>query len=114
MVGARVAGDLTHHHRDTLNKLFGHSRSGNLEWRELRSLLAAVGTVRERHNGKIEVTIGPETEVISPPRTKDVDKQILVDIRRMLRDAGLAPGGGPAIEDERSRDHGDGRWGSPH
>jgi hypothetical protein len=108
-----VARDLTHHHRDTINKLFGHSRSGNVEWRELRSLLGAVGTVRERHNGKIEVTIGPETEVISPPRTKDVDERTLVDARRMLRNAGLAPDHRPTVKDERFRDYGDSRWGSP-
>jgi hypothetical protein len=108
-----MTDQLKHHHRDTVDKLFGGSRGGNIEWREIRSLLAAVGTVNERHNGKLEVTVGPETEVLSPPATKDVDEQTLVDVRRLLRRAGLAPGGAPAIGDERSRDFGDSRWGSP-
>jgi hypothetical protein len=37
------------------------------------------------------VTLGPETEVITPPRGKDVDTQLLVGLRRMLRSAGLQP-----------------------
>jgi hypothetical protein len=37
------------------------------------------------------VTLGPETEVITPPQGKDVDTQLLVGLRRMLRSAGLQP-----------------------
>jgi hypothetical protein len=59
------------------------------------------------------VTIGAETETLSPPRHKDVDVQTIVDLRRMLSGAGLSPSGAPASPDERSRDYGDGRWGLP-
>jgi hypothetical protein len=78
-------------HRDTVAKLFAHPGGGNVEWREVRSLLDEVGTVTQRHNGKLEVTIGDETEVFDPPRGKDIDEQMVVDLRRMLRNAGLAP-----------------------
>jgi len=47
------------------------------------------------------------------PRGKDVPVQLIVDLRRMLAQAGFGPGGAPAAPDERSRDHGDGRWGEP-
>jgi hypothetical protein len=77
------------------------------------SLLEAIGTVTEQHNGKLKVTIGPETEVLHPPRGKDIDAQLVSDLRRMLKQAGFVPGGGPPSADERSRDHGDGRWGEP-
>jgi hypothetical protein len=82
---------LSGRHRDTLEKIFEHPPSANLEWRELRSLLEAVGTVVEEANGKLRVSLGPETEVITPPRHKDIDVQLLVDIRRMLRNAGFGP-----------------------
>src|SRR5262245_9275021 len=112
-----MAARLDSHHRNTLEKLFEHPPSGNVEWHQLESLLEAVGTVTKRHNGKLEVTIGPETEVFEPPRGKDVDVQTIVDVRRMLEGAGYAPGSLPVLEVEElgegpPRDHGDGRWGA--
>jgi hypothetical protein len=82
---------LDHRHRDTLERIFGHASSGNIEWRQVLSLLEAVGTTQREHNGKVKVTLGGETMVFEPPRGKDVDEQLLVDLRRMLTDAGLAP-----------------------
>jgi hypothetical protein len=86
-----MATDLNHHHRDTLERIFGHPSSGNIEWRQVRSLLEAVGTITEELNGKLRVTLGPETEVLQPPGGKDIDRQMIVDLRRMLSNAGLAP-----------------------
>jgi hypothetical protein len=55
------------------------------------SLIEAVGTSVEEHNGKLKVTIGSETEVIHAPHGKDIDQQMIVDLRRMLTGAGYAP-----------------------
>jgi len=104
---------LNNHHRATVEKLFAHPVSGNVEWRQVLSLLEAVGTVTEQANGKVKVTVGPETEVLHPPHGKDLDAQLVADVRRMLDQAGLRPGGGEAVTDQRSRDYGDGRWGEP-
>ena len=82
--------DLDSAHRDTLEKILNHPASGNVEWRQVRSLLEAVGTAVEEHNGKLKVTLGDETEVLQPPHSKDVDKQMIVDLRRMLTRAGIA------------------------
>jgi hypothetical protein len=111
MLSTSMAHDLSHHHRNTVEKILAHPASGNIEWREVISLLEAVGTVREEHNGKFEVAIGPESEVIHRPRGKDIDKQTIVDLRRMLTEAGLAEAS--AVDDERTRDYGDNRWGKP-
>jgi hypothetical protein len=108
-----VTSDLNNHHRDTLRKIFAHPASGNIEWRQVVSLLNAVGTVEEEHNGKLKVRLGPETEVFERPRGKDIDVQAVVDLRRMLSEAGFGESGGPAVEDKRSRDYGDSRWGNP-
>jgi hypothetical protein len=83
--------DLDAEHRNTVEQIFVRPSSSNLEWRRVRSLLNAVATVTEEHNGKLRVTLGGETEVLDPPHGKDVDTQMLVDLRRMLRRAGIAP-----------------------
>lgn len=108
-----MKGALNNHHRDTVRKIFSHPTSANVEWRQVASLLEAIGTVEEEHNGKIKVTLGPETETLQRPRDKDVDVQMVLDLRRMLTGAGFSPDGTPPIADERSRDHGDGQWGAP-
>jgi hypothetical protein len=79
---------LNNHHRDTLEKIFQHPTSHNIEWPDVMSLLDVVGTVTENHDGKFVVTLGPETETFVRPGHKDVDIQTVVDLRRMLRGAG--------------------------
>ncbi|HEY5990583.1 MAG TPA: hypothetical protein VIV12_29955 [Streptosporangiaceae bacterium] len=86
-----MAANLNHHHRDTLERIFSHPSSGNIEWRQVLSLLEAVATTTEELNGKFKVTLGSETEVLQPPDGKDIDQQMVVDLRRMLTNAGLAP-----------------------
>jgi hypothetical protein len=104
---------LNPHHRDTIEQIFSHPASSNTEWRRVLSLLETIGTVTKEHNGKLKITVGGETEVLRAPHGKDVDAQALVDLRRMLTQAGFAPTGVQETRDERSRDHGDGRWGEP-
>ena len=78
-------------HRATLERIFSHPEGANIEWRQVLSLLEAVGSVTEEHNGKVKITLGGKTEVLRPPRGKDVDKGTIVELRRMLSSAGLAP-----------------------
>jgi hypothetical protein len=78
-------------HRDTLRRIFEHPTSHNIEWHEVRSLLEAVGTVTVHHDGKVAVTVGSEREFLEPPVGKDIDDQMVVDLRRMLRGAGYSP-----------------------
>jgi hypothetical protein len=108
-----VEAHLGSHHRDTVKRIFARPTSHNIEWHEVVSLLDAIGTVTHEHNGKLKVLLGPETEVLPAPHGKDVDVQIVVDLRRMLTEAGFAPDGSPPTPDQRTRDHGDGQWGEP-
>lgn len=55
------------------------------------SLLEAAGTVTVHHDGKVAVKIGPELEFLVPPRGKDIDEQMVVDLRRILTNAGYRP-----------------------
>ena len=79
---------LSNRHRDTLMQIFQHPTSHNIEWPAVLSLLNAVGSVEQHHDGKYRVTVGDETEVLTPPKHKDIDTQQVVDLRRMLTSAG--------------------------
>jgi hypothetical protein len=46
-------------------------------------------TTTDEHTAKVKVTLGGKTEVLQPPRGKDVDASLLVDLRRMFTRAGL-------------------------
>jgi hypothetical protein len=86
-----TATGLNSDHRDVLKRLFAVPPSENVKWRQVRSLLEALGAVTEERNGKLKVELGGETEVLQPPDDKDVDRQMIVDLRRMLANAGLEP-----------------------
>ena len=79
---------LNNRHRDTLLQIFQHPTSHNIEWPKVLSLLNAVGSVDRQHDGKYVVTVGSETEVLNPPKHKDIDTQMVIDLRRMLTSAG--------------------------
>ncbi|HEY1639180.1 MAG TPA: hypothetical protein VGG35_00705 [Streptosporangiaceae bacterium] len=79
---------LSNHHRTTLRQLFQHPVSHNIEWHAVVSLLEAVGSVTDRHDGKVVVTVGSETEFFDPPAHKDIDEQTVVDLRKLLAAAG--------------------------
>src|SRR6266487_3138641 len=78
------ATDLNSDHRDVVKQLFAVPASENIEWRRVRSLLEALGAVTEERNGKLKVELGGDVEVLEPPRRKDIDRQMIVDLRRML------------------------------
>ncbi len=79
-----LSDSLDNEQRKTLEQIVDHRSGANIEWRQVRALLEALGTVTEEHNGKVTVTVGGESEVFQPPRGKDVDEELLSDLRRML------------------------------
>lgn len=78
-------------HRATLRQIFQHPTSHNIEWRAVTSLLEAVATVTEARDGKVAVKLGDELEFLEPPVGKDIDDQMVIDLRRMLTSAGYHP-----------------------
>jgi hypothetical protein len=83
--------ELSSNHRDTMARIFEHPVSHNIEWQAVLSLLEQVGTVNQEHDGSYHVTLGDETETFRRPRDKDVSSQQVVDLRRMLKNAGYGP-----------------------
>jgi len=94
---------LDNHHRATLRQIFQHPVSHNIEWHAVTSLLEAIGTVDVHHDGKVTVQVGSEREILEPPVSKDIDEQMVVDLRRMLSRAGYDPG--PTCQDQLDRQH---------
>ena len=82
---------LDNRHRNTLRQIFQHPVSHNIEWHAVASLLEAVGTVDVHHDGKVTVQVGSEREILEPPVSKDIDEQMVLDLRRMLSRAGYDP-----------------------
>jgi hypothetical protein len=74
-----------------VRQIFEHPASHNIEWRAVMSLLEAVGSVTVRHDGKVQAKIGTELVFLVPPSGKDIDDQMVVDLRRILANAGYSP-----------------------
>jgi hypothetical protein len=91
MTSSPGAPHLDNHHRNTLRQIFAHPVSHNIEWHAVTSLLEAVGTVEVHHDGKVTVQVGSEREILEPPVRKDIDEQMVLDLRRMLSKAGYEP-----------------------
>ena len=83
--------ELDAHHRATLKKIFNHPVSHNIQWHDVLSLLQGVATVIEAPDSRYTVTLGSETQTFNVPRHHDIDEQQVIDLRRMLRGAGITP-----------------------
>lgn len=88
------AAHLSNHHRDTITAVFAHPTRHNIRWVDIVSLVGAMGQIEEKHDGRFRVTIGPEVEVFDRSHGKDVTMEQIIDLRRMLTHAGLAPEAG--------------------
>lgn len=82
---------LNNHHIDTLTSIFAHPTGHNIRWPDVVSLIGTVGSIEEKHDGKFRVSIGHEVEVFTRPKHKDIDTQQVIDLRRMLTNAGFTP-----------------------
>jgi hypothetical protein len=81
---------LNNRHRDTLNQIFQHPVSHNVEWHAVVSLFEAVGSVDKHHDGKFVLSVGAERIFVEPPPHKDIDAQTVLDLRRILTAAGYS------------------------
>ena len=62
------------------------------EWCNPCKLVAPIlEEINGENDGKLKVRVGAETEIFERPRGKDIDTQQVVDLRRMLRNAGFEP-----------------------
>jgi hypothetical protein len=77
--------------RRTLDAIYRHPLSHNLSWREVVSLITAIGAAEEKPNGEFVFRAGDERIVMKRPHTKDLTAPDVIDLRRFLTRAGWSP-----------------------
>lgn len=99
---------LSHKHTHTLQQIFQHPPSHNLEWRHVVALVKDSGTVHEEDNGRLTFTINGHTAEFHPGHDKkDVaDVQHVLEIRQFLERAGFQKDG-TMNHSETASDQGD-------
>jgi hypothetical protein len=85
------AKKLDGHHRGTVDRLFRHPASHNIQWHDVVSLLQRVGSVTETHKNRYTVTLGEETYTFDATKSRDLSEEQIVDLRRMLTHDGITP-----------------------
>ena len=77
--------NLNGHHRHTYDAIFCHPVVHNLEWHDVRSMLAALAVVTEGHNGAIQVSRNGQLMTLHIPKHKDLATvDDLMSIRHFL------------------------------
>ena len=102
MTSTSGPNDLNSHHRNTIDKIFRHPASHNIEWHDVLSLLTAIGSVARHRDNKVAVTVGSETRFLDIPEHKDIDVESIVALRRLLADAGYEPSAGEGASTNES------------
>ena len=83
---------LSGHHKRTFEAIFQHPTSHNLAWQDVRSLLAILADVEEKHNGLLNVSRNGKQITIHPPKHKDVaSTDEVLAIRRFLQESSDSP-----------------------
>jgi hypothetical protein len=82
---------LDSHHRATLEQVFRHPLSHNLQWHDVLSLLEAIGTVDERKPDHYVVRIGSVAQTLDIPQAHDMTAEQVMGVRHLLQKAGYAP-----------------------
>ncbi|MFA5589515.1 MAG: type II toxin-antitoxin system HicA family toxin [Lysobacteraceae bacterium] len=80
-------------HRATLELVFSSPTSGNVKWRDVESLLAALGASFEEAEGsRVTVELFDSIRVFHRPHPRpDMDKGAVASIRKWLTDNGVVP-----------------------
>ena len=72
-------------HQHTYDAIFRHPTAHNLEWHDVRSLLAALGEVTEGHKDGFQVVRNGQTMALHTPKHKDVASvEDILTIRHFL------------------------------
>lgn len=80
-------------HKKTLNSIFAQPISGNIQWRDVESLLTSLGAVlSERAGSRVAVLLNDRVAVFHRPHPgPNMDKGAVKDLRRFLESAGIMP-----------------------
>ena len=79
-------------HQSTYDAVFQHPIARNLQWRDVRAMLASMAEMKEEQNGNLKFSKNGHHLTVHPPRRKDFsDIQELMQIRHFLEQIGESP-----------------------
>ena len=80
-------------HQKTLEAIFAHPVSGNIQWRDIEALFMELGAdISEREGSRVAVVLFSEVRVFHRPHpSPDTDKGAVESIRKWLKDNGVQP-----------------------
>jgi hypothetical protein len=80
-------------HQRTLELLFAHPTSGNVQWRDVEALFVELGAeVTEREGSRVAVVLFEEVRVFHRPHpSPDTDKGAVASVRKWLEQHGVGP-----------------------
>jgi hypothetical protein len=77
--------------RRTLDAIYRHPLAHNVSWREVVTLLTAIGEAEEQHNGEYMFRAGGEHLSMQKPHDKDLTGSDVMELRHFLNRAGWSP-----------------------
>lgn len=88
-----VLSKLKRKHQRTLELIFTHPTSANIQWRDLEALFNALGAeVSEREGSRVAVVLFEEVRIFHRPHpSPNTDKGAVVSIRKWLEQHGVEP-----------------------
>ena len=80
-------------HQKTLEAIFAHPVSGNIQWRDIEALFSELGAdISEREGSRVAVVLFGEVRVFHRPHpSPNTDKGAVVSIRKWLSDNEVSP-----------------------
>ena len=80
-------------HRKTLEAIFAHPVSANIQWRDIEALFVDLGAeVSEREGSRVAVVFFGEVRVFHRPHpSPNTDKGAVASIRNWLKQYGVEP-----------------------
>jgi HicA toxin of bacterial toxin-antitoxin, len=80
-------------HERTLDTIFAHPTSANVQWRDVEALFRELGAeISEREGSRVAVVLFSEVRVFHRPHpSPNTDKGAVASIRRWLEQHGVQP-----------------------
>lgn len=85
--------DMNRKHQRTLEAIFAKPVQSSINWKDIETLLNALGaTLEEGRGSRVRILLNEEEAVFHRPHPqKETDKGAVVSVRRFLENAGVKP-----------------------
>ena len=84
---------LDHHHRHTVEQIYGHPIGHNIKWRDVVCLLERFGDVNETHRGGWTCVVGSDSFSFGRIKGRDLSKDQVIRVRHLLQSVGISSDG---------------------